>query len=161
VPGPQRAVHALGRKLLVSYPYVPIVGTIRFVVAIFSYDGGLYFGVTGDRDHAPDIEVLTAGIESGLADLVQRARTPAAATPTPGAPVESRCARRMTFLIYALESRGLPSAAEPPAKEEPMSVTTTSIARARDVTRRYGEGATAVDALRGVSLDVEKGQLVA
>jgi len=31
---------------------------------------------------------------------------------------------------------------------------------ARDVTRRYGEGATAVDALRGVSLDVDRGQLV-
>jgi putative ABC transport system ATP-binding protein len=33
--------------------------------------------------------------------------------------------------------------------------------RATDVTRRYGEGATAVDALRGISLDVESGQLVA
>jgi len=32
---------------------------------------------------------------------------------------------------------------------------------ARDITRRYGEGATAVDALRGVSLEVEAGQLVA
>jgi len=32
---------------------------------------------------------------------------------------------------------------------------------ARDLTRRYGDGATAVDALRGVSLDVERGQLVA
>src|SRR5690242_12789785 len=49
----------------------------------------------------------------------------------------------------------------PHRKEEPVSVTTTSIARARDVTRRYGEGATAVDALRGVSLGVEKGELVA
>ena len=73
VPGPQRPVHALGRRLLESYPYVPIVGTIRIVVAIFSYDGGLYFGVTGDRDHAADIGVLTAGIESGLADLRERA----------------------------------------------------------------------------------------
>jgi putative ABC transport system ATP-binding protein len=36
-----------------------------------------------------------------------------------------------------------------------------SVVVARDVTRRYGEGATAVDALRGVSLDVGKGQLVA
>ncbi|HEX4279847.1 MAG TPA: wax ester/triacylglycerol synthase family O-acyltransferase [Solirubrobacteraceae bacterium] len=69
VPGPQRPVHALGRRLLESYPYVPIVGTIRIVVAIFSYDGTLYFGVTGDRDHAADIGVLTAGIESGLAEL--------------------------------------------------------------------------------------------
>ena len=36
-----------------------------------------------------------------------------------------------------------------------------TVVRASDVTRRYGEGATAVDALRGVSLDVEAGQLVA
>jgi putative ABC transport system ATP-binding protein len=35
------------------------------------------------------------------------------------------------------------------------------VVRADTVTRRYGEGATAVDALRGVSLDVEAGQLVA
>jgi diacylglycerol O-acyltransferase / wax synthase len=73
VPGPQVAVHALGRRLLESYPYVPIVGTIRIVVAIFSYDGELYFGVTGDRDHAPDIGTLTAGIEAGARELLGRA----------------------------------------------------------------------------------------
>src|SRR5262249_41750253 len=81
VPGPQRAVHALGRRLLASYPYVPIVGTIRIVVAIFSYDGQLYFGVTGDRAHAPDIDVLTSGIETGLSELLDRAR---AAVPAAG-----------------------------------------------------------------------------
>jgi putative ABC transport system ATP-binding protein len=32
---------------------------------------------------------------------------------------------------------------------------------ARDVTRRYGAGETAVDALRGVSLEVDSGLLVA
>jgi len=36
-----------------------------------------------------------------------------------------------------------------------------AVVSARDVTRRYGEGDTAVDALRGVSLDVPKGQLTA
>jgi putative ABC transport system ATP-binding protein len=35
------------------------------------------------------------------------------------------------------------------------------VVSAKDVTRRYGEGDTAVDALRGVSLDVPKGQLTA
>jgi putative ABC transport system ATP-binding protein len=35
------------------------------------------------------------------------------------------------------------------------------VVRAQDVTRRYGEGATAVDALRGISLEVDGGQLVA
>ena len=36
-----------------------------------------------------------------------------------------------------------------------------AVVTARDITRRYGEGDTAVDALRGVSLDVGRGKLTA
>src|SRR5438874_8029589 len=36
-----------------------------------------------------------------------------------------------------------------------------TVVQARDLTRRYGEGATTVEALRGVSLDVQAGELVA
>jgi putative ABC transport system ATP-binding protein len=36
-----------------------------------------------------------------------------------------------------------------------------AVVAARDVTRRYGEGDTAVDALRGVSLEVQQGKLTA
>jgi putative ABC transport system ATP-binding protein len=36
-----------------------------------------------------------------------------------------------------------------------------TVVRAADVTRRYGEGDTAVEALRGVSIDVDAGELVA
>jgi putative ABC transport system ATP-binding protein len=36
-----------------------------------------------------------------------------------------------------------------------------TVVRAQELTRRYGEGATAVEALRGVSLDVGAGELVA
>ena len=39
--------------------------------------------------------------------------------------------------------------------------TNGSVVSATDVVRRYGEGETAVDALRGVSLDVQRGELVA
>jgi diacylglycerol O-acyltransferase len=39
-------------------------------VAIFSYDGNLTFGVTGDRDTTPDISVLCDGIERGIAQLL-------------------------------------------------------------------------------------------
>ena len=42
----------------------------------------------------------------------------------------------------------------------PMSSNGTVVS-ATDVTRRYGEGDTAVDALRGVTLDVEQGKLTA
>ena len=36
-----------------------------------------------------------------------------------------------------------------------------AVVEARELTRRYGEGETAVDALRGVSLEVERGDLLA
>ena len=41
------------------------------------------------------------------------------------------------------------------------ATTTAAVVAARDVTRRYGEGDTAVDALRGVSLQVSPGELLA
>src|SRR5438045_3159830 len=43
----------------------------------------------------------------------------------------------------------------------PVSEQTSNVVEARDLARRYGEGSTAVDALRGVSLDVRAGELVA
>lgn len=88
VPGPQQPVQTLGRRMLESYPFVPVVGSIRIVVAIFSYDGGLYFGVTGDYDGAPDVDVLTSGIERGMADLLALVAPPAPAVRT-----KSRTAR--------------------------------------------------------------------
>ena len=63
-----------GRRMLESYPYVPLGGHVRIGVAIYSYDGRLGFGVTGDYDTAPDIGVLCAGIEHGMAELVDAAR---------------------------------------------------------------------------------------
>ena len=80
VPGPQQPLRTLGRRLLESYPYVPLLGALRVVTAIFSYDGGLYFGVTGDYDSAADVDVLTAGIERGIAQLLAVAGPP----PVPG-----------------------------------------------------------------------------
>jgi WS/DGAT/MGAT family acyltransferase len=74
VPGPQQPVQTLGRRMLRSYPFVPVVGSIRVVVAIFSYDGRLYFGVTGDYDGAPDIDVLTRGIADGMRELRKLAK---------------------------------------------------------------------------------------
>jgi putative ABC transport system ATP-binding protein len=46
-------------------------------------------------------------------------------------------------------------------REQPEPPSTQAAVTARDVVRRYGEGDTAVDALRGVSLDVAKGRLTA
>jgi diacylglycerol O-acyltransferase / wax synthase len=89
VPGPQYPLYAAGRRMLEAFPYVPLAGNVRVGVAIFSYDGGLNFGVTGDYDTATDLDVLCAGIEDGLEELLglagtaaqPEAKPPAAATP--------------------------------------------------------------------------------
>jgi diacylglycerol O-acyltransferase len=70
VPGPQQPLHTLGRRLLESYPFVPVIGHVRISIAIFSYDGGLYFGVTGDYDSSSDIDILTTGVERSMAELL-------------------------------------------------------------------------------------------
>jgi putative ABC transport system ATP-binding protein len=43
----------------------------------------------------------------------------------------------------------------------PILETVDAVVTARDVQRRYGDGDTAVDALRGVSVDIARGQLTA
>jgi diacylglycerol O-acyltransferase / wax synthase len=70
VPGPQQPLQTLGRRLLQSFPFVPVIGQVRISIAIFSYDGTLYFGVTGDYDSSSDIDILTDGVERAMDELL-------------------------------------------------------------------------------------------
>jgi diacylglycerol O-acyltransferase / wax synthase len=88
VPGPQFPLYACGRRMLRACPYVPLAAPVRVGVSIFSYDGELVFGVTGDYDSAPDIDVLARGIADGVTELLPtsrprrgRARTGKSTTP--------------------------------------------------------------------------------
>jgi len=74
VPGPQYPLYVAGRRMAYSYPYVPIFGSVRISIAIFSYCGRLFFGITGDYDTVTDIDVLRDGIETGMSELVAVAR---------------------------------------------------------------------------------------
>jgi hypothetical protein len=100
VPGPQHPLYFAGRRLLESSPFVPVLASVRTVIGIFSYDGGVHFGITGDYDSVPDIEVLRHGIESGVDELVAAARAvqsagngaagPSARSNTKGGPRSAR-----------------------------------------------------------------------
>jgi WS/DGAT/MGAT family acyltransferase len=89
VPGPQQPLQTLGRRLLESYPFVPVIGNVRISIAIFSYDGGLYFGVTGDYDSSNDVDVLTAGVERAMAALLAAAPNENATPQVEGSPPAS------------------------------------------------------------------------
>ena len=71
VPGPQHPLYACGRRMVSVYPFVPLGSGVRIGVAIFSYAGQLGFGVTGDYETAPDIQILCDGIERGIEELVR------------------------------------------------------------------------------------------
>ena len=73
VPGPRIQLYAAGRRMLEAFPYVPLAGRVRTGIAIFSYLDTLNFGVTGDYDSTPDLDVLAAGIENGMRDLAKAA----------------------------------------------------------------------------------------
>ena len=72
VPGPQFPLYAAGRRMLAYHPFVPVAFGVRVAVAILSYDGTLSFGVTGDKETTPDVDVLAAGIVAGVEELRDR-----------------------------------------------------------------------------------------
>ena len=74
VPGPQFPLYVLGRRVVELYPYVPIAAGIQASIGVLSYLGRCYFGISGDLDSTPDLEVLTKGIEAGFAELLAGSR---------------------------------------------------------------------------------------
>ena len=56
------------------FPMVPPTPGHAVSVALTSYDGGVYYGLTGDRDAMPDITTLAQLIEESLDELVTVAR---------------------------------------------------------------------------------------
>jgi diacylglycerol O-acyltransferase len=74
VPGPQLPLYVAGRRMVTAYPYVPLAGQVRIGLAIFSYDGQVTFGITGDWDTTEDLDVLARGIESGMRTMLALCR---------------------------------------------------------------------------------------
>lgn len=70
VPGPRQTLYGLGREVQEILPYVPIADRLRIGVAMFSYRDALTFGITGDYQTVPDIEVLATGIARSMTELL-------------------------------------------------------------------------------------------
>jgi diacylglycerol O-acyltransferase / wax synthase len=94
VPGPQMPLYSCGRRLLRAWPYAPLAAPLRVGVAIFSYDGEVVFGITGDYDTVPDVDVLAEGIHAGLAELRPDNGRRAGAAARTGAASSTRRTRR-------------------------------------------------------------------
>ncbi|MGZ4575001.1 MAG: WS/DGAT domain-containing protein, partial [Mycobacteriaceae bacterium] len=73
VPGPRMTLYGLGREVQELLPYVPIADRVRIGVAMFSYRDTLTFGITGDYESTPDIDILAEGITQSMEELLAEA----------------------------------------------------------------------------------------
>ncbi len=70
VPGPQFPLYAEGSRLLASYPVLPLLPGQALAIGVTSYDGKVFYGLDGDRDALPDLDVLGSCISESLDELV-------------------------------------------------------------------------------------------
>jgi WS/DGAT/MGAT family acyltransferase len=70
IPGPQVPLYVLGRELQDLFPVAFLPENHALAIAIMSYNGGLDFGLLGDFDALPDIDVIADGIAESLAELL-------------------------------------------------------------------------------------------
>jgi hypothetical protein len=71
VPGPQQPLYLDGSRMLSSYPVIPLARGQALSVGLTSYDGGVYYGLYGDREAMPDLGVLGQCIPEALAEMVE------------------------------------------------------------------------------------------
>jgi WS/DGAT/MGAT family acyltransferase len=69
VPGPRRPLYLLEARMLETYPVVPLMPEQAIAVGLFSYCGGLYWGINSDWDLIPDLHDFVAALEESYAEL--------------------------------------------------------------------------------------------
>ncbi len=74
VPGPPSDLYAFGARIDEIWPLVPLAADHAIGIAVLSYGGNLCICLSADPDAVPDLEVLRAGIEDSLAELMELAR---------------------------------------------------------------------------------------
>jgi diacylglycerol O-acyltransferase len=78
VPGPQLPLFLMEAPLREAYPMVPLFENQAVGIALFSYAGGLFWGINADWDAVPDLHDLTVALREEF-DVIHRLAGPATA----------------------------------------------------------------------------------
>ena len=68
IPGPQFPLYTGGAQLLEVWPFAPLYPSMGLGVAIVSYNGDAYFGLTADPALVPDVDEFTRYLRDAAAD---------------------------------------------------------------------------------------------
>ncbi|PWW64607.1 WS/DGAT/MGAT family O-acyltransferase [Actinokineospora spheciospongiae] len=74
VPGPQIPLYAGTARMTEMFPVMPLSKHQALAIGVTSYDGGVYFGLTGDRSAMSDVDVLARMLEESVEELLTTAR---------------------------------------------------------------------------------------
>jgi diacylglycerol O-acyltransferase len=74
VPGPQFPLYSGGAQLVEVWPFAPLYPSMGLGVAIVSYNGDAYFGLTADPGIVPDVEEFTAKLREAAAQCAALAK---------------------------------------------------------------------------------------
>jgi hypothetical protein len=71
VPGPAFPVYVLGARMVACHPLVPLYRNQALGIALFSYDGRLWWGFNADWDALPDLHDIVAAVEAEAGALAR------------------------------------------------------------------------------------------
>jgi diacylglycerol O-acyltransferase len=74
VQGPQFPLYCQGSKLVEAFPVAFLYAGQYVAIAIFSYNGQLNFGYLADAKGLGDVDVLAAGVEESVRELLEAAQ---------------------------------------------------------------------------------------
>jgi diacylglycerol O-acyltransferase len=73
VPGPQIPLYLAGKRMIDTFPMVPLAKNQALGIALLSYAGRINFGLVGDYDLLWDLDDFANDIEESLAELAAEA----------------------------------------------------------------------------------------
>jgi WS/DGAT/MGAT family acyltransferase len=79
VPGPQLPLYLAGKRMVDTFPMVPLAKNQALGIALLSYDGRINFGLVGDWDLMWDIDDFAEDVRESLAELADDAHVELAA----------------------------------------------------------------------------------
>ncbi|GAA3016995.1 WS/DGAT/MGAT family O-acyltransferase [Actinokineospora globicatena] len=74
VPGPQAPLYLGTARMTRMVPAMPLTRNQALAIGVTSYDGGVYFGLTGDRTAMADVDVLARMLEESVEELLTTVR---------------------------------------------------------------------------------------
>jgi hypothetical protein len=83
VPGPQQPLYLAGVKMLEPYAVIPLAASQSMAIGITSYNGGIFFGLSADRDSNPDLRQAARYLDESITELEKAASELSAIEVTP------------------------------------------------------------------------------